>query len=100
MNPPVTPKPPDVIFTLEPSCETPETVSVEFNIVAALTVNPPVTPKPPPVIFTLEAKVATPVTPRVEDAVRAPKDVREVWKVEAPVIPIPPEVTKIAPLFV
>ena len=55
--------------------------------------SPPVIPKPPPVIFTLEARVATPVTERVELAVNAPIEVSDVWKVEAPVIPIPPEVT-------
>ena len=37
--------------------------------------------------------MATPETPKVEDAVSAPDDVKEVWNVDAPVIPIPPEVT-------
>ncbi len=44
-------------------------------------------------LTSLEAKVATPVTPSVEDAVKAPTDVSEVWNVEAPVIPMPPDVT-------
>jgi hypothetical protein len=29
----------------------------------------------------------------VEEAVNAPKEVSDVWNVDAPVIPIPPEVT-------
>jgi tagatose-1,6-bisphosphate aldolase len=44
-------------------------------------------------MLTLEANVATPVTESVEEAVNAPTDVSDVWKVEAPVIPMPPEVT-------
>ena len=55
--------------------------------------NPPETPNPPDWIFTLEASVATPVTPRVEDAVKAPTDVKDVWNIDAPVMPTPPDVT-------
>ena len=44
----------------------------------------------------MDARVATPVTDSVEEAVSAPADVNEVWNVEAPVIPIPPDVTRIA----
>jgi hypothetical protein len=65
----------------------------ELNTAAPLTVNPPVTPKPPAVILTLDERVATPETDNVEEAVNAPKEVSDVWNVEAPVIPIPPEVT-------
>ena len=64
--------------------------TVELNVATPLTVRPPVTPKPPPVIFTLDANVATPVTPRVDDAVSAPTEVSEVWKMDAPVTPTPP----------
>jgi hypothetical protein len=42
------------------------------------------------VIFTFEANVATPVTPKVELAVKAPTEVNEVWKMDAPVTPTPP----------
>ena len=66
---------------------------LEFNTVAPLTVNPPVTPSPPAVILTLEERVATPVTDNVEEAVNAPTEVNDVWNADAPVIPIPPEVT-------
>ena len=37
--------------------------------------------------------MATPETPSVEEAVNAPDDVKEVWNMEAPVTPMPPEVT-------
>ena len=55
VNPPVTPNPPDVIFTLELSVETPLTTTDELNVA------PPVTPSPPAVMFTLVANVATPL---------------------------------------
>ena len=87
---PETPKPPTIAKA--PFVEDVELV-FELNTVAPLTVKPPVTPNPPAVMFTLEESVATPVTDRVEAAVNAPTEVNEVWKVEAPVIPIPPEVT-------
>jgi hypothetical protein len=88
---PLTPNPPTTVNA--PLVEDVEFV-LEFITVAALTVNPPVTPSPPAVIFTLEDKVATPVTDKVEEAVKAPTDVSDVWNVEAPVTPIPPEVTR------
>jgi hypothetical protein len=99
---PLTPRPvPAFIFPETPSPPTrvtaPFVEDVEFvfelNTLAPLTVNPPVTPKPPAVIFTLEARVATPVTDNVEEAVNAPTEVSDVWNTDAPVIPIPPEVT-------
>ena len=92
---PETPNPPTIVKA--PLVEEVELV-LELSTVAPLTVNPPVTPNPPAVIFTLEANVATPVTPRVEEAVKAPTEVNEVWNIDAPVIPIPPEVTNKAAL--
>ena len=90
---PLTPKPPTI--AIAPFVDEVEFV-LELNTVVPLTVNPPVTPSPPAVIFTLEARVATPVTDNVEEAVRAPTEVNDVWNVDAPVIPMPPEVTCIA----
>lgn len=105
VNPPVTPSPPDVIFTLEFNVETPPTLKVELNVTPPVTPRPPaailtfdpklaapatatvelnvaapVTPKPPDVIFTLEFKVDTPLTFRVEE------------NVTEPVTPNPPDV--------
>ena len=56
MNPPVTPKPPPVIFTFEARVATPVIPTVELNVAA------PVTPRPPPATFKLLAKLATPAT--------------------------------------
>ena len=100
---PVTPKPPvtltfDAAFTAPVKVDTPATERVEPRTAAALTVNPPVTPSPPDAIFTLEANDATPVMPRVVLPTNGPTDVSEVWKVEAPVTPMPPEVTNTAAL--
>ena len=102
---PVTPRPP-VTLTFAPALtapvrvDTPATDRVEPNTAAALTVNPPVTPKPPAAIFTLDANDATPVTLSVVLPINGPTEVREVWKVDAPVTPIPPEVTNTAALCV
>jgi hypothetical protein len=95
---PDTPRPPaiikapeveDVEFVIDVRLNAPM-LTVELNTAAPLTVSPPVTPKPPDVMFTLDDNVATPDTDSVELAVNAPDDVNEVWKVEAPVTPIPP----------
>jgi hypothetical protein len=98
---PLTPNPPTIVkapVVEEVDCvdeinESALTLKEELNTAAPLTVNPPVTPSPPAVIFTLEANVATPDTDNVDEAVNAPTEVKEVWNVEAPVIPIPPAVT-------
>jgi hypothetical protein len=61
-----------------------------------LTPTPPVTTKAPvveEVVLVLFVIETTPAEDIVEDAVNDPTDVNEVWNVEAPVIPKPPEVT-------
>ena len=95
---PDTPKPPTIVKA--PEVDETELVldvkdsvpifTVEPKVATPLTVNPPVTPKPPPVMLTFDANVATPVTPNVDEAVRAPTEVNDVWKIEAPVTPTPP----------
>jgi hypothetical protein len=90
---PVIPIPPEVTNKAAECEATPAKLEVEPNTEAPLTVNPPVTPNPPAVMLTLDDKVATPETDNVELAVKAPAEVSDVWNVEAPVIPIPPEVT-------
>jgi hypothetical protein len=99
VNPPVTPKPPAVILTLEENVATPVTPRVEDPVSAPTdvrevwNVDAPVTPIPPFWTRVVEANVATPDTDNVELAVTAPTDVSDVWNTDAPVIPIPPEVT-------
>jgi hypothetical protein len=108
---PVIPIPPEVTSNAAECEATPENKEVDPNTAAPVTPNPvpifkfPETPSPPTttkapfvddVELVLEENVAAPVTPSVEEAVKAPTEVKEVWKVEAPVIPIPPEVTNTA----
>ena len=87
---PETPSPPTIVIA--PFVDEVELV-FELNMLAPLTVNPPVTPNPPAVMFIFEANVATPVMLRVVLPINGPTDVRDVWNTEAPVTPIPPEVT-------
>ena len=84
VNPPVTPKPPAVMLTLELSVETPLTTTDELNVA------PPVTPSPPAVIFTLEARVATPATDKVEPSIVAPDTPSPVPNLALPETPKPP----------
>ena len=97
MNPPVTPKPPLVIFTFDPNVATPATPRVELSVTA------PVTPSPPAAIFTLLAKLETdatfklppinalPVTP-IPPAIATAADVLEVAFKELPNVYCPASV--------
>ena len=75
------------------------------NLTPPATNNPPLTPIPPvttkapdvdEVVLVLLVIETTPAEAIVDEAVNAPTDVSEVWNVDAPVIPIPPDVTNTA----
>ena len=65
MNPPVTPKPPAAIFTLDARDATPETASVEPKIAA------PDTPKPVPILTLPD----TPTPPTTVNAIVTGKQI-------------------------